>query len=307
MAVQIKTVAIVGLGALGTLYGSHLARRMPEDKLRIIADKARIARYKQERVYCNGEPLRFNYVAPEESPPPADLIIFAVKYIHLDQAIKAAANQVGKDTIIISLLNGIISEEIIGRVYGMNRLLYCVAQGMDAVKSGNRTTYDNMGILCFGDREPGIVTEKTTAVADFFTAMEVPHEIDSNMIRRLWGKFMLNVGVNQAVAVFGENYADIQKEGRARDIMIGAMKEVIVLAGREGIDLQETDLDYWLSIADSLGPRGKPSMRQDIEAERFSEVELFSGTVLQLGKKNGLRTPINQMLFDRIKSIENQY
>jgi len=56
-----------------------------------------------------------------------------------------------------------------------------------------------------------------------------------------------------------------------------------------------------------LSPEGKPSMRQDMEAKRYSEVELFSGEVLELGKKYGVPTPVNEKLYDKIKFIEEQY
>ena len=304
---QINTVSIIGLGALGILYGNHLSKKIPGRNLRIIADRDRIKKYTEEKVYCNGELCEFHYTTPEESCGPADLLIFAVKYNDLETAIKSTVNQVGEDTIVLSLLNGITSEEIIGQTYGTGNILYCVAQGMDAVKSGNRMYYDHMGILCFGDREPGTISKNTQAVAGFFEQMGVPYEINTNMYRKLWGKFMLNAGVNQAVALFGNSYEDAQKNSPTRDIMISSMREVIALSEKEGINLSESDLEYWLKVIDKLGPQGKPSMLQDIEAGRYSEVELFSGTVLQLGSKHGIPTPVNKMFYEKIKVLESHY
>ncbi|MFC9597553.1 ketopantoate reductase family protein [Peribacillus butanolivorans] len=303
----IKTVSIVGLGALGILYGHHLSKEMPKKNVRIIADTARIKRYVQDGVYCNGERCDFHYVTPEEICGPADLMIFTVKFSGLEDAIEAVKNQIGTQTIIISALNGITSEAIIGEAYGKDKVLYCVAQGMDAVKEENKLTYDHMGILCFGEREPGLVSEKVQLVADFFEKVKVPYEIDTDMYKRQWGKFMLNVGVNQTVAVYKSNYGEIQRKGNAREMMISAMREVIVLSEKEGIHLTERDLDYWLSVLDTLSPEGKPSMAQDIEARRYSEVELFAGTILKLGEKYGVPTLVNKELYDRIKLLESQY
>lgn len=304
---EIKTVSIIGLGALGILFGNHLSKRMPKENLRIIADRDRINKYESNNVYCNGELCKFNYMTPEQLCKPADLIIFAVKYDGLEDAIKAVKNQVGEKTIILSALNGITSEAVIGEAYGMDKILYCVAQGMDAVKVGNKLTYEHMGMLCFGEGEPGIISPKVKKVAEFFEKMEVPYEAVTDMNKRLWGKFMLNVGVNQTVAVYESNYGEIQKEGQARDTMISAMREVMALSEKTGINLTESDLNYWLKILSTLSPEGKPSMRQDLEARRYSEVELFSGTVIKIGEKYGIQTPVNQYLYDKIKSIESQY
>jgi len=303
----IQKVSIIGLGALGILIGNHLAKGMPKEDLRIVADRDRTNRYQQEGVYCNGQRCEFHYVSPDEVVEAADLLIFTVKYGGLNDAIQAVRNHVGDNTVIISAINGISSEEIIGQAYGMDKMLYSTAQGMDAVKVGNRLTYAHMGTLCFGDREPGSISSKTKQLARFFERVEFPYEVATDMQKRLWGKFMLNVGVNQTMAVYEGNYGTVQREGEARDTMIAAMREVIALAEKEGILLTEEDLNYWLSILGTLSPEGKPSMRQDMEARRYSEVELFSGTVLALARKHHLPTPVNQKLYDRITAIERQY
>jgi 2-dehydropantoate 2-reductase len=304
---EIKKVSIIGLGALGILFGHHLSKKFPQADLRIIADKSRIKRYEDEHVYCNGERCDFNYMAPDEVCEPADLVIFTVKNDGLKDAIIAVKNHVSEHTIILSALNGITSEAIIGEAYGLDKVLYCVAQGMDAVKEGNQLTYDHMGMLCFGEREPGINSEKVNRVSAFFEKTGVPFEVDSNMVKRQWGKFMLNVGVNQTVAIYESNYGEIQREGLARNMMIAAMREAIVLSEKEGIHLTQVDLDYWLSVLAKLSPDGKPSMAQDIEASRRSEVELFAGTVIKLAEKYGVSTPVNKDLYDRIKLMESQF
>lgn len=304
---EIKNVSLIGLGALGILFADLMTKKWPVENVRIVADEERIARYQKEGVYCNGKRCDFHYVTPEEKVAPADLLLFTVKFTGLADAIEAVKHHVGEETIILSAINGITSEEIIGNAYGEEKVLYCVAQGMDAVKEGNHLTYKNTGMLCFGDKQKGIISEKAKRVARFFEAIDFPHEVDDDMLKRLWGKFMLNVGVNQTVAVFRGNYGLIQREGEARQMMIGAMREVIALAQKEGIDLTEEDLHYWLSVLARLHPEGKPSMAQDVEAKRYSEVELFSGTVLKLAKKHRLNTPMNEQLYRRIKAIEAEY
>ena len=286
------------------MYGHQIEQHMPCRHLRIIADKDRINRYGREHIYCNGEICNFCYITPEECCAPADLLIFAVKFNSLNDAVAAVKNHVGPDTIIISLLNGISSEAIIGQTYGPQKVLDCVAQGMDSVKAKNKLTYSNMGILCIGEKE---LSQKTAAAAEFFEKVKIPYIIDTDMKKRMWGKFMLNVGVNQTIAVYESNYGEIQHDGPARDLMTAAMREVLVLSEKEGIYLTESDLNYWLNVLKPLNPSLKPSMRQDLEAKRCSEVELFSGTVISLGKKHGIPTPVNRELYDRIKAIESKF
>lgn len=304
---QIKTVSLIGLGALGILFGNQMRGQMPKEDLRIIADRERIARYLRDGVYCNGQKCDFSYLAPEEACPPADLLLFAVKFNDLPAAVEAARGHVGPNTVILSLLNGISSEEVIGRAYGMEKVLYCVAQGMDAVKAGNRLTYHHMGMLCFGGKNPGESAERVKAVAEFFARVGIPYETSEDMQKRMWGKFMLNVGVNQTAAVYGCPYGRLQEEGPARDLMKLAMREVLALSSREGVGLTEEDIAYWLRILSTLNPDGKPSMLQDVENKRPTEVALFAGTVLDFGQKHGIPTPVNALFHEKIRAMEGAY
>lgn len=304
---EIKTVSVIGLGALGIMYANQFSKVVPKENLRIIAGKERMARYTKENICCNGACCDFQYVLPEEKLNPADLLIFAVKYNGLVDAVRDVRNHVGEKTIILSLLNGITSETIIGEIYGMDKIVYCVAQGMDAVKTGNKMTFANMGTLCIGQLSPENKFPNVQDVACFFEKTKTPYIIDDDMRRRLWGKFMMNTGVNQVVAVLGTCFGDIQKEGFARDTMVQAMREVAAISENEGLYLNENDIAYWLKIADSLSSLGKPSMRQDIEAKRPTEVELFSGTVIKLGEKYKIPTPVNNMLYEKIKEAECRY
>ncbi len=304
---EIKTVSIIGLGALGILVGQRFAKQMPKENLRIIADKDRIERYRRDGIYSNGERCDFNFVLPEERTGPSDLIIFAVKYGALEEAVRAVKNQVGPDTLFVSLLNGITSEDVIAQAYPRERIVYTVAQGMDAVNEGGRLTFLNTGTIFIGDNEPGEVSQKVKTVAAFFEKTGLPYEIERDIKRRMWGKFMLNVGINQAVAVFGRDYADAQNEGQTRDVMIAAMREVIPLAEKEGIAITADDIPYWLKVVATLNPVSKPSMRQDVEARRYSEVEMLAGAVLAMSKKHGIQSPVNEMLYEKLKAIEAGY
>ncbi len=301
----IKSVSLIGLGALGVLFGHQLSQKVAD--FTVVADQARIDRYVKDGIYSNGEKCEFRYAVPKHTDRPADLIIFAVKYNSLDEAIEVVRGRVGEHTILLSLLNGISSEEVIGNAFGINKVVYCVAEQMDAVKVGNRLIYANKGKLVFGDKQPGVITENVRAVDEFLSAAEIPHTIETQMIKKLWSKFMVNVGVNQVVAVYGDHYADIQKPGVPRDMMIAAMREVMALSEKEGIYLNETDFEYWMNVLDSINPEGKPSMRQDVESKRLSELELFAGTVLRLGRKHHLKMPVNAMLYEEMKKIESTY
>lgn len=298
MAKPIENVSIIGLGALGILYGEHFLRRMPAENLRIIADAARIDKYRKDGIFCNGQSCPFQYVTPEEPVVPADLLIVAVKYTALKEAIRMIKGHVGPDTIILSVLNGVVSEAEIGEAYGAGHLLYSVAQGMTAAKVGNQMSYVTKGILSFGELEADGNSEKVERVKAFFEAMELPYELNNHMRQKLWSKWMLNVGVNQTVGYFNATNQLVQQPGEARDLMIAAMNEALTVANKEGVSLTEEDVSYWLKVMGGLDPNERPSMAQDVLAGRPTEVALFAGTVVNLARKHAVSVPVNEMFLE---------
>lgn len=304
---SIEKVSIIGLGALGILYAEHISTKIPFENLRIIADQNRIDRYKSQGIYCNDKKCAFNYVTPDLEVEPADLLIIAVKYTHLKEAITAVEGHIGSQTIILSVLNGIESENDIALKYGQEHMLYCVAQGMTAHKNGNQMNYNNKGIICFGELKAEGNSKKVNRVKAFFDFIEMPYEINNQMEIKLWSKLMINVGINQTIAYYKSNNGAVQKQGEQRDMMIAAMEEVLDVATQKGIGLTRESIKYWLNIIDTLHPEGMPSMAQDIKAKRLSEIELFAGTITRLGHELGIDVPVNELFYQHFKELEKTY
>ena len=303
---NIERIAIVGMGALGVLYGNYLTEHLGRERVGFVVNAERRERYGRMEISANGHRCDFRLIDANETGNPADLVIFAVKATALDQAMEDAAGQIGPNTVLLSVLNGITSERLLEQRFGGKNVVYCVAQGMDAVKLGGALTYTVMGQLCIGvpseEKLPAL-----DAVCALFDRIGMPYSREEDILHRLWGKFMLNVGVNQVVMVFEGTYGTIQAPGRPREMMIAAMREVLELSGYEGVKLTEDDLNFYVELMNTMSPQGMPSMRQDGLAHRRSEVELFSGTVCRLAKKHGLPVPVNEWLYAKVKEMEAAY
>ncbi|MBO6047468.1 MAG: ketopantoate reductase family protein, partial [Erysipelotrichaceae bacterium] len=88
---------------------------------------------------------------------------------------------------------------------------------------------------------------------------------------------------------------------------ISAMREALLVAQKEGVAITEDDLNGYVELMSTLSPDNMPSMAQDRINHNPSEVELFSGTVIALGKKHHLYVPVNEYLYRRVKEIEATY
>jgi 2-dehydropantoate 2-reductase len=309
---KINSVLLAGAGAVGLTVASAIYNYAPEC-LEILAGGERLERYRRDGLFINGSRIDFKFAeipAPESQP--VDLILIASKYHHLHQIIADIKPFVGSDTVIMSLLNGISSEEIVGEAYGTERLPLAMILGTDAQHSGSHTTFTQRGIIHFGDKD-GNQTGRDLAIAEFFTRAGVPHQYHQNdMKKTLWYKFMINVGANQVSALLRLPYGPFKKNSpmsvpEAQKLLESAMREVIAISKAEDINLNDSDIENWDKTVATLSDTGYTSMCQDVLAGRKTEVELFALTVMEYGKKHRIATPINEALYRTIRVIEETY
>lgn len=300
---DIKRVLIWGAGAMGTLYASKLYSYNP-DSVMLLADGNRYEKLRLKGLTINGHTFFPQVVKPGNNPGIFDFIIVALKHHQLSESLSEIKDVTGKDAIIMSVMNGIDSEEMLGKVYGKERVLPTVAVGMDALRESDQVTYTNEGKLVFGRAENFAGDEKIQQVKRLFDKASICYEITNDVIRALWWKLMINVGVNQTSAVLKAPFGVFQRSEDARELMEKAMREVIAVAKAQNINLFEKDLKQWYPILYKLSPKGKTSMLQDLEAGRKTEVEIFAGKIVSLGKKCDVPTPINDTLLSIIKVYE---
>jgi len=301
MGGEITSITIVGAGAVGGAVAAMLAEA--GEQVFLLAAGERRRRLERGGLVVNGREYSMPVVDAEGAGMAADLVVVAVKQHHLAGAISQMGCSVGPESIIMSLMNGVESEEQIGKAFGDDLVLPATIVGIDALREGRVITYSKKGKIFFGELT-GQKTRRVGRVGALFDRAGIAYEIPSDIRRTIWWKFMINVGVNQASAALRAPYGVFQTPGEARLLMESAMAEVIAVASRLGIPLGEADLADWYAVLKGMSPEGKTSMLQDVEAGRKTEVEMFAGKVIELGRRLGVPTPVNEKLFDLIRKIE---
>lgn len=299
-------VYLIGLGAIGGMIASRLYSA-GNCSLKVIVDSSRRSKYMEQGVTVNGNKFLFDYLCPDDKAEPADLIIISVKNHHLEAAINQMRPFVGPATNILSLLNGIDSEMVLGQEFGMEKLFYSFIVATDAVRIGTAIQYSNIGRIVFGEKGMSTHSPRVESIRALLESTEVPCENPKDIMRELWWKFMMNVGVNQTSAILKAPYGVYAKSQTARDLMRDACLEVIRIAEKADIPLVEADIQVCFNILSSLSASKKTSMLQDVEAFRKTEVEAFSGTVIRLGREYGVETPVNAVIYKMLKVIEENY
>jgi len=301
---EIQKVAILGAGAMGAYFASRFFDTAGFSTV-LIAKGHRLDKLKTKGLVVNEKSYAIPVIHPDEATSKMDLIIVALKHHHLEEAVQGLEKLVGDSTTIISVMNGLESEEYIGSIYGMDKMLYTISVAIDALRQGNQITYTKPGKHYFGEAiNTTNLSQRVLRVQEAFDRAGIVYETPEDMIRMMWWKFMVNVGVNQASAVMRAPLGVFQKSPEAQGLMEALMKEVIALTDVIDVNLTNRDIEEWYTFLNVLSPQGKTSMLQDIEAGRKTEVEIFGEKVVELGKIHGVTTPVNQTVLQIIRVLE---
>ena len=296
----VRSAALVGLGAIGILYAGKISER-DSGCLRIVADAARLARYRADPPALNGRRLDLNYRTPADFGSPADLVLVAVKSTGLAAAVPALAPLLGPDTQILPLLNGITAQDVLAEAFGWPRVLYGFVYCSSAMRTGNSVVQDGGEKIVFGEATNAPPSPRVRAVAEFFDRLGIRHDVPADMRAAQWKKFILNVGINQAQALLRAPSREIQQNPEALRLARRLMDEAAAVGVALGI-AGAADVPAWAEgVILGGAPENRTSMLQDVEAGRAPEIDLFAETVCRLGRQCGVPTPANEMVIRLLK------
>ncbi len=294
-------VTIIGRGAVGAMYGLRLHHLLGKEHVVFLADEQRRKRYAEEKLFLNGEQVDFTFVDPKDAKP-SDLVILATKNLQLEESVKQIEHAVGEHTVILSLLNGIESEQLLIEAYGEAHILYGFAVGLNSTHVGNRISFSEEGRIVFGEKDNS-KSERIEAICSLFQRAHIRYVVPENIRLELWKKFMLNTAFNTISALCRATYGDLNQDS-VQTLAWKVSKEVQAVGQEEGVFLSDSMIEQNYQIVTSLGFEGKTSMCQDMEAGRKTENNWFCSAIVRLGKKHAIPTPTCEILSLLVEASE---
>lgn len=290
----IKNVIICGLGALGLTYADKLKDFC---NLKILVNKARLEKFKLTPPVFNNTVKYFDYILPEDHFK-ADLVIISTKSNGLSSAIEYLKNFISEKTIIISLINGISSEEKIREKYPMSKILNSYFIGHSAMEKDNKFYQDGIGKIVF---------EPNQELECFFKYSNIDYEISKNIKFSQWQKLGVNIVLNQLTAIENLTVGELRKKDYYLELAQNLLKEVSYVAQKTGLKGLDNYVQEVIDSANLIADDGITSMLQDVRKKRKTEVDIFSGEIIRLGKIYGIKTPFNEVVYNKIKLIEKEF
>lgn len=296
---EIRKVALLGAGAVGS-YIIWGLEGCEDVRLGVVAEGERAERVKKGCT-INGEIYHPEVWTPQEAHG-ADMLIVALKYGALPGALDTIKAVVGENTTVMSLMNGLDSEEIIAGAVGGQHLIYSLikitSHGEDG---GYRFDPDAMKGIILGEAAAPYDSERIKAIDRLFARSRLRYRISEYIMEEMWSKFRLNVCNNLPQAVLGAGVGCYRDSEHMRYIRRGLRQELEAIAAAKGIDMSKVD-DHGSVVT----PTARYSTLQDLDAGRHTEIDMFSGALIRMGAELGIPTPYNEYTYHIIKALEEK-
>lgn len=300
---MIKSVAVLGAGAVGSYVIWGLSG-LENVRLGVIAEGERAERLKNGGCSINGAVYRPEIWTPQEAHG-VDLLIVSLKYGTLPGALDSIRSIVGDNTTVMSLMNGVDSEEIIAAATGEDHVLYSLIKvashkGADGYYFDPETT---IGIV-YGEATAPFESERVHAVDELFEGTGIHYRHTEFIREEIWSKFRLNIRNNLPQAILGAGVGCYRDSEHMKAISDGLRGEVEAIAAAKGIDMSKADPSA--ARGSEVPSSARYSTLQDLDAGRHTEIDMFSGAMMRMGKELGIPTPYNEYTFHMIKALEEK-
>lgn len=314
---KIKTVAVLGAGAVGA-YVIYGLKDTYEENLWVIAEGERGERLKTDGLVINGIPYRLNVKSPKDARG-ADLLVVCLKYGALADALPDIREVAGANTTIISLMNGVDSEDTIAQVIPREQIIHALIR-IASQHKGNQITFPlpekNMGIFYGIPKVPASDEggqdalsdgrmQRLEALRDCLGQSKMVTHLSNDILKEIWKKYAMNISFNIPQAILSAGAGVYRDSAHASFLSEALCDEVVLLAGACGIDIRTSEILSG-SSASSIPKSSRYSTLQDLDAKRATEIDMFCGTVMRLGQEKGIAVPYNTFAYHVIKGLEER-
>lgn len=301
-------IAIVGAGAMGSLFGA-LLQEAGADVCLLDIWQAHVDAVNEKglSVEFSGKTrtVELRAVREVDEIGQVDLAIIFVKSTVTPAAAETSAKLVGQTGMVLTLQNGLGNAEIIAdHVDGERILAGTTAQGATLLgpgairHAGNGVT--NIGVWA------GTADDAARQVAELFNLAGIETELMTDVKPLIWNKLLVNVGINAITALTGIKNGELLDLEITRKLCRAAVEEAETLARKLGIDVMDNPVAHVLEVAGATGPN-RSSMGQDVDNKRLTEIRMINGKVAELARQTGIEAPVNETLSALIETLQAHY
>jgi 2-dehydropantoate 2-reductase len=304
-------IAIIGAGAMGSLFASCLSSTVAEVwAFDIWKEHVDAIRRDGLIVHRDGKMriLRLRATSSAEEAGVCDIAMVFVKFGQTAAAIAAARPMIGPDTMIVTLQNGIGNVEIIAALCPDSAIAFGLTTlTCELLRAGHiEESYRGEGETSLWPRN-GAGTEKLQVLCAFLRSGGINAALEPDIGLKIWKKLVVNCCLNTMCAITGQKVGAIADSPAALTFLDGVADEIAAAASLEGVPLSAGEARTFLRSVAHEARNHEPSMLIDVRNRRRTEIDCLNGAVLAVCEKHGLAAPHNSGLYAMIRLIEQGF
>ena len=299
-------IAVVGSGAMGSLFGGMLAEAGEEVTLvDVWEEHVRAINERGLRVRGVGgeRTIRVAATTKPGEVGPVDLVLIFVKSYDTEKAAADALPMASGETAFLTLQNGLGNVEKIAGVVGSHRVVVGVtAQGSTLLGPGE-IRHAGVGATTIGELN-GATTARILKIKEAFNRAGLATEVSASILDAVWSKVLVNVGINALTALTGLRNGELLAFPEIRGVMRRAVLEAQEVAEAKGVRIGGDPVEKVYEVAEATAAN-RSSMLQDIDRGRRTEVGALNGAIVEMGRRLGVDTPVNEALTAAVLGLES--
>ena len=307
-----RIVVVGGAGAMGGVWAARLHGAGHEVGVLDVSPAALAAIARDglivERKDGSTEVARLPASADAGELGIADAVIFFTKSYHTPSAADLARPLVGPETTVVSLQNGWGNADVLAGFYPPERLVMGVTYHSATVKAPGRIAHTaDAGPTFVGPYLDGAPLERAEAVAAAMEGAGIATTVSARAKTEVWRKLILNCATLPTSALTRLYTGELGKPGPVRDLEDELTREATTVARALGHEIDPDERVATIHEHLARGGKGKPSMLQDVEGKRPTEIDVINGAVVREADRLGLDVPVNQAMVALVKGLERSW
>lgn len=303
-------IAIVGPGALGCLIAGYLKLKTKEDIWLYDSLPERAGHIRNNGIKIEGlsgsHHVKISATAEPKEIGQCDFVIICVKSYSTEDACKEIKDLVGEHTFIATLQNGIGNIQILNDYFGPEKVIAGITNHGSTLLGEGHVRHAGRGETIIGKSDgklSGALRDLQSVLSKAGFETKVSKDIDSV----IWGKLVINVGINALTAITRLNNGRLTEYEEARSILRAAVQEAAKIVKRKRIKLAYDDPIQKVESVCKSTAANVSSMLQDVLSKKRTEIDFINGAIVRQGKALGIATPVNEVLTNLVKTIELSY
>ncbi|MCC2877239.1 ketopantoate reductase family protein [Enterocloster sp. OA13] len=300
-------IAVIGAGAMGSIYGGHLSQNNEVYLVDTAAPVVEHIRKEGLKIQENGQDViyRPQAMTSTEGLEPVDLVILFVKSLFSRAALSGNKSLIGPDTYVMTLQNGSGHEDILGEFVDQDHIVIGTTEDNGAVlglghirRGGEGNT--NVGMLV--EDKDGFLPRLKEA----FDCCGFNVKIHANIQQLIWDKLFTNVSLSAVTGILQVDMGYIASNEYAWAMTRRLIKEAVAVAKAMGLEADEEAIAAKVRKTSEMSPNGCTSIRADLRDGRKSEVDTISGSVVRAAAKVGVPVPSHEFVVNMVHALEGK-